>query len=177
MEQDFRYLKETADKGVFKAGQEIDVVIYAFTKLGAKVAINDTYSGLAYGNEIFENVELGQKCKAYIKRIRDDGKIDVSLRPAEGKHVLGVTESIYKALTAAGGKLPFNDNSSPEDIKQRFQISKKVFKKAIGVLYKQRRILITGAGIEIVSPLRGTQVSTEGKRQKPPSPSFGSRRG
>jgi predicted RNA-binding protein (virulence factor B family) len=155
MEQEFRYLKEIVGKGVFKDGQEVDVVIYAFTKLGAKVAINDTYSGLAYGNEIFENVELGQKCKAYIKRVRDDGKIDVSLRPSEGKHVLGITETIYKALAASGGRLPFNDNSSPEDIKKRFQISKKVFKKAIGVLYKQRRILITSAGIEIPSPVRG----------------------
>lgn len=151
MEQNYQYLKETVSKGVFKDGQEVDVVIYAFTRLGAKVAINDTYSGLAYGNEIFENIELGQKCKAYIKRVRDDGKIDVSLRPAEGKHVLGVTETIYKALVASGGKMPFNDNSSPEDIKKRFQISKKVFKKAIGVLYKQRRILITSTGIEVSS--------------------------
>lgn len=154
MEKDYRYLKKETAVGFFREGQEVDVVVYAFTVLGAKVAINDTYSGLAYKDEIFENVYIGQQRKAYIKRIRRDGKIDVSLRPPEGKHVLAITEKIFKALTAAGGKLPFNDDSSPGDIKMRFQISKKVFKKAIGALYKQRIIKITGTGIEIVTQRR-----------------------
>lgn len=151
MESDYAYLKHDGSDGVLKEGQEVDVLIYALTVLGAKVAINDTYSGLAYASEIFEDVDVGQKCKAYIKHIRKDGKIDVALRPPEGKHVLGVTETIFRALVEAGGKLPYHDGSSPEDIKRRFQISKKVFKKAIGVLYKQRRIKITSKGIEIVS--------------------------
>jgi hypothetical protein len=151
VEKDYRYLKQVAAEGVFRTGQEVDVVIYAITKLGVKVAINDAYSGLAYANEIFEDVSVGQPHKAYIKRVREDGKIDVALRPPEGKHVLGVTETIFRALVEAGGKLPYHDNSSSEDIKRRFQISKKVFKKAIGVLYKQRRIKITDTGIELVN--------------------------
>lgn len=159
MEQEYNHLKETAPKGTFQEGQEVDAVIYAFTRLGAKVAINETYSGLAYANEIFEDVHIGQRCKAYIKHIRQDGKIDVALRPPEGKHVLGVTETIFKALLAAGGRLPYHDGSPPEEIKRKFQVSKKVFKKAIGVLYKQRRIKITAGGIELAAPGKKTHSS------------------
>jgi uncharacterized protein len=148
MERDYRNLKETVEKGVFKEGQEVDVVVYAFTDLGAKLAIADAYSGLAYGDEIFEDIYIGQKRKAYIKYIREDGKIDLSLRPPEGVHVMESTEKILRALEQAGGKLSFNDKSSPDDIQSYFQISKKVFKKALGVLYKQRKIKITSAGIE-----------------------------
>ncbi|MDP2922167.1 MAG: type I-B CRISPR-associated protein Cas8b1/Cst1 [Candidatus Omnitrophota bacterium] len=150
MDKDYRYLKQEADKGVFKEGQEVDVVVYAFTDLGVKVAINDTYSGLVYKNEIFDELYSGQVLKAFIKHIREDGKIDVSLQPQEGKHVLGAAEKILKLLNESGGRLPFNDKSSPDDIKNHFQISKKVFKKAVGILYKQRIIKITDNGIEVV---------------------------
>ncbi|MEI8348981.1 MAG: type I-B CRISPR-associated protein Cas8b1/Cst1 [Candidatus Omnitrophota bacterium] len=150
MKRDYRYLKEIAEKGVFKEGQEVEAVVYAFTDLGVKVAINDMYSGLAYKNEIFDDLDCGQQLKAFIKCIREDGRIDVSLRPREGKQVLDTAGKILKLLNEAGGRLSFNDKSSPEDIKKHFQTSKKVFKKAIGVLYKQRRIKITTTGIEMV---------------------------
>jgi uncharacterized protein len=151
MEKDYRYLKQEAEKGVFKEGREVEAVVYAFTDLGIKVAINDTYSGLVYRNEIFEDLHKGQKLKAFIKCIREDGKIDVSLQPEEGKHVLATAEKILKLLKKSGGRLPFNDKSSPEDIKKHFQISKKVFKKAIGMLYRQRKIKITSTSIEIIT--------------------------
>jgi predicted RNA-binding protein (virulence factor B family) len=151
MNTEYRHLKQEADKDTFKEGQEIEVVVYAFTDLGVKVAINDTYSGLAYKNEIFEDLYIGQKLRAFIKCVREDGKIDVSLRPREGKEVLEVTEKILTLLKGSGGRLSFNDKSSPVDIKNNFQTSKKVFKKAIGVLYKQRKIKITNNGIEIAA--------------------------
>ncbi|MDD5194288.1 MAG: type I-B CRISPR-associated protein Cas8b1/Cst1 [Candidatus Omnitrophica bacterium] len=151
MDKDYRHLKQEAQPGTFKEGQVVDAVVYAFTDLGVKVAINDTYSGLAYKNEIFDALYIGQKLKAFIKCIREDGKIDVSLRPREGKEVSEVTEKILMLLKESGGQSPFNDRSTPSDIKERFQTSKKVFKKAIGVLYKQRKIKITETGIEIVS--------------------------
>ncbi|MDD5584876.1 MAG: type I-B CRISPR-associated protein Cas8b1/Cst1 [Candidatus Omnitrophica bacterium] len=150
MDNDYRHLKQEADKDAFKEGQEVEAVIYAFTDLGVKVAINDTHSGLAYKNEIFDTLYIGQKLKAFIKCIREDGKIDVTLRPREGQEVLEVTEKILTLLKESGGKLSLNDKSSPEDIRAYFQTSKKVFKKAIGVLYKQRKIKITDSGIEIV---------------------------
>lgn len=146
---DYEHLQQEAEKGVFKDGQEVDIVIYGFTDLGVKVAINDTYSGLVYKNEIFQELHSGQSLKAYIKCVREDGKIDVSLYPAEGKRVAAASEKILDMLRKIGGKLPFNDKTPPEEIKKHFQVSKKVFKKAIGVLYKQRRIKITESGIEI----------------------------
>ena len=98
---------------------------------------------------------LVEKCKKYWKNNsileREDGKIDVSLYPAEGKRVQEATDKILSMFKDLGGTLPFNDKTSPEDIKKHFQMSKKVFKKAIGVLYKQRIIRITDKGIEFVA--------------------------
>ncbi len=150
MKKDYKYLKETVAPGVFEKWQEVDVIVYAFTDLGIKVAISNEYTGLVYENEIYDDYYKGQKLKAFIKSVREDGKIDVSLQPKQGRHVFSTIDKILEQLEEAGGKLRFNDNSSPEEIKNRFQISKRVFKQAIGKLYKQRKIKITDKGIEIV---------------------------
>ena len=150
MKNNYELLKEIVEPGVFTEWQEIDVEIYAFTDLGVKVAINDEYSGLVYGSEMYGDYQEGQKLKAYIKLIREDGKIDVSLQPKKGSHVFSTTDKILEHLKAVGGKSGLNDKSSPEDIKNEFHVSKKVFKQAIGRLYKQHTIKITGTGIELV---------------------------
>lgn len=150
MKKNYKHLKETVEAGVFTQWQEVDVEIYAFTDLGAKVAINDEYTGLVYGNQIYEEYREGQKLKAYIKFVREDGKIDVSFQPEQGIHVFSTSDKILEHLKAAGGKSEFNDKSSPEDIKKEFQVSKKVFKQAIGNLYKQHIIKITDTGIELI---------------------------
>lgn len=150
MKNKYEHLKETVGPGVFTQWQEVDAVIYDFTDLGIKVAINDEYTGLVYGNQVYGDYQKGQKFKAYIKLVREDGKIDVSLQPQQGRHVLSTTDKILEHLKAAGGKSMFNDKSSHEDIKKEFQVSKKVFKQAIGNLYKQHKIKITDKGIELV---------------------------
>jgi len=150
MKKNYKHLKETVGPGVFTQWQEVDVEIYAFTDLGVKVAINDEYTGLVYGNQIYDNYRKGQKLKAYIKLVREDGKIDVSMQPKPDSHIFSTTDKILEHLRAAGGKSGLNDKSSPEDIKNEFQISKKVFKQAIGRLYKQHKIKITDKGIELV---------------------------
>ena len=150
MKNNYEHLKETVGPGVFTEWQEVDVEIYAFTDLGVKVAINDEYTGLIYGNQVYEEYQEGQKIKGYIKFVREDGKIDVSLQPKQGIHVLSTTDKILEHFKAAGGKSGFNDKSSPEDIKNEFQVSKKVFKQAIGRLYKQNKIKITDKGIELI---------------------------
>ena len=153
MKNNYEDLKEIVGPGVFTQWQEVDVEIYAFTDLGVKVAINDEYTGLVYGNQTYDDYQEGQKLKAYIKVVREDGKIDVSLQPKQDKHILSTTDKILEHLKAAGGKSGFNDESSPEDIKNEFQISKRVFKKAIGRLYKQHKIKITDKGIELVKEI------------------------
>ncbi|OGS21938.1 MAG: type I-B CRISPR-associated protein Cas8b1/Cst1 [Elusimicrobia bacterium RIFOXYA2_FULL_39_19] len=150
MKNKYEHLKETVGPEVFTKWQEVDVEIYAFTDLGMKVAINDEYTGLVYVDKVYDEYQEGQKPKAYIKLVREDGKIDVSLQPQLVKHVCSTTEKIMKHLKANGGKSAFNDKSSPEDIKNEFQVSKQVFKQAIGKLYKQRKIKISDKGIELV---------------------------
>ena len=150
MKNNYELLKEIVEPGVFTQWQEVDIEIYAFTDLGVKVAINDEYSGLVYGSEVYGDYHEGQKLKAYIKLIREDGKIDVSLQPKKGSHVFSTTDKILEHLKAVGGNSGLNDKSSPEDIKNEFHVSKKVFKQAIGRLYKQHTIKITDTGIELV---------------------------
>lgn len=150
MKKKYAHLKETVEPEVFNPWQEVAVEIYAFTDLGVKVAINDEYTGLVYGNQMYDNYHEGQKLKAYIQCVREDGKIDVSFQPKLGRHIFSTTDKILEHLKAAGGTLGFNDKSSPEEIKNEFQISKKVFKQAIGRLYKQHKIKITANGIELV---------------------------
>lgn len=150
MKKKYDHLKKTVEPGVFAPWQEVDVEIYALTDLGAKVAINNEYTGLVYGNQIYADYREGQRLKAYIKCVRDDGKIDVSLQPEQGRHVVSTTDTILDYLKASGGKCGFNDESSPDDIKKAFKVSKKVFKQAIGKLYKQHKIKITDKGIELI---------------------------
>ena len=143
MNRNFEHLIEHVDPDEFTRWEEVDLEVYAFTDLGFKVAINDQYTGLVYNNQVYEKYEEGQKLKGYITSIREDGRIDVSLQPDKGRHVQSTFEKILKHLKDSGGKSKFGDKSSPEDIKREFQISKKVFKQAIGGLYKQGKIIIT----------------------------------
>ena len=150
MRNNYDHLIEHVDPDEFSRWEEVDLVIYDFTDLGMKVSINDDYSGLVYGNQVYEHYEEGQKLKGYILGIRGDGRIDVSLQPDKGRHVHSTFEKILKHLKDSGGKSKFGDKSPPEDIKREFQISKKVFKQAIGGLYKQGKIIITKEGIELI---------------------------
>ena len=150
MKRNYEHLIEHVDPDEFFRWEEVDLVIYAFTDLGMKVAINDEYSGLVYGNQVYEHYEEGQKLKGYILGVREDGRIDVSLQPDKGRHVHSTFDVILDHLKSSGGKSEFGDKSSPEDIKREFKVSKKVFKQAIGGLYKQGKIKITDDGIELV---------------------------
>ena len=150
MDSEYDYLIETVDYNTFTRWEEVDLVVYAFTDLGMKVAINDRYTGLVYKKQMYDSYEEGQKIKGYITGIREDGRIDVSLQPDKGRHVHSTFDKILEHLNKVGGKSKFGDKSPPEDIKREFQVSKKVFKQAIGGLYKQGKIRITKEGIELV---------------------------
>ena len=150
MSEDFTPLKETVEPGVFAQWQEVDVEIDAFTDLGVVVVINDEYIGLVYENQMYEDYYEGQELKAYIKLVREDGKIDVSFQPDKGTLVLSTTDKIIAHLEAAGGKSGFNDKRPPKHIEYEFQVSKRVFKQAIGKLYKLGRIKIVADGIELI---------------------------
>ncbi|WP_420386790.1 S1 RNA-binding domain-containing protein [Roseivirga sp.] len=123
-------------------GQEVNVVIWQRTDLGYKVVIDSQYVGLVYNNEIFEKINLGDNKKAYIKHIREDGKIDVSLQKQGYEAVTDASDDIYQAIVDNGGTLDLGDKSSPEEIQDQFGISKKNFKRVLGGLYKAGKIEI-----------------------------------
>ncbi|MGB3949355.1 MAG: S1-like domain-containing RNA-binding protein [Bacteroidia bacterium] len=128
----------------------VNLLIYSETPLGFNAIINNLYTGLIYKNEIFENIRIGDKLKGYIKNIREDGKIDISLQKSGFELVDDVKWRLLSILKQNNGFLPLHDGSSPEEIKQKLQISKKAFKKAVGALYKEQLIKLNKEGIELV---------------------------
>lgn len=138
-----RFLAEEADEAsAFSVGQKVSIIIAERTDLGVKAIINNSHWGMLYGNELFQAVKKGQQLDAYIKQIRDDLKIDLSLhQPGYGK-VVSLTDNILTTLQAHQGVLMLSDKSPPEAIYATFGVSKKVFKQAIGALYKQKLISI-----------------------------------
>lgn len=126
---------------------EVDLIVTRETDLGWEVIINNKHKGLVYFNEIFRKIAVGDKLKGFIKNIRTDQKIDVSLQPIGYKSLEPAANVIYEKLLVKDGFLNLHDKSDPEDIKNVFQMSKKTFKKGIGALYKERKIEIKEDGI------------------------------
>ena len=133
-----------------QALDEVDLVVTRLTDLGWEVIINHKHKGLVYSNEIFKKVAVGDKLKGYIKNIRPDNKIDVSLQPIGYQSLEPAANLIYEKLVANGGVLNLHDKSDPEDIKRIMQMSKKTFKKGIGALYKERKIEIKPDSIKLL---------------------------
>lgn len=129
-------------------GDEVDLVIMQKTDLGYSVIVNKEHKGLIFNNEIFKKIKVGDKLKGFVKKIREDNKIDVSLQPlGYDKSNDPNCELVLNKLRYSKGLLSITDNSSPEEIYAAFGISKKAFKKAVGSLYKQRKIIISPEGI------------------------------
>ena len=143
-----RHLHET--KADYEPGTPVHVLIYGESPLGFKAIIDKKHRGLLYYAETSDKLEPGDQFTGYIKKVHANGNIDLRRDPSGFKRAETVSEQIMQKLEAAGGKMPFNDKSSPESIRETFDTSKKAFKQGIGVLYKQRKILITEAGIEKV---------------------------
>jgi len=145
-----KYLISEAEDDI-EFGQEVDLIVYGETRLGYVVIINQKYEGLVYESDVHQILRHGEKLKGYIKPIREDGKIDVSLTPLGHKSIEPNSKKILDMLLAIpNGFLPFNDKSDPAAIREHFGLSKKLFKKAIGGLYKNRLIEIKEEGIRLV---------------------------
>lgn len=133
----------------FETGQEVNILIFEETDLGYKALIDGDFEGLIYKNEVFEDVQIGDRKKAFVKKRREDGKIDLQLLPmGRAKYEEGA-EKILETLKVRKF-LPLHDKSSPESIKELLGMSKKHFKQSIGQLYKAQRIKIMDNGIEII---------------------------
>ncbi|NVJ88637.1 MAG: DNA-binding protein [Flavobacteriaceae bacterium] len=134
-----------------KEGDKVQLLIEQETALGFSVLINDEFEGLLYRNEIYRDVEEGMFIDGYIKKVREDGKIDLSLRPQGFRNVIDtdVEKVLQKLKDSKDGFLLLTDKSSPESIKFHLKMSKKAFKKAVGSLYKRKLIVLKEDRIEL----------------------------
>lgn len=135
----------------YKKGDKVDILVWQKTDLGFKVIIDNKFQGLIYNDQVFRNLHTGDKAKAYISAIRPDGKIDVALQKEGREQTLDFAERLYEYLFKHDGYCPYTDKSAAEDIYAEFNVSKKVFKKAVGDLYKRRLITLAPDGIELKS--------------------------
>ncbi len=133
-------------------GDKVQLVIETETGLGYTVLTNDEFEGLLFRSEVFQDIEENMELVGYIKQIREDGKIDVSLRPQGFRNVINSdVEKVLAKLTASReGFILLTDKSSPDAIRFHMKMSKKAFKKAVGNLYKKKRIVIKEDRIELV---------------------------
>lgn len=130
-------------------GDEVDLLIFEETDMGYKAIVNGSHGGVLYANEVFQKLEMGQQARGFIKKIRDDGKIDLCLQKAGHERTDEVSLRILEALRKQGGFIYVTDKSLPKVINTLFGCSKKTYKKAIGGLYKKRLITIEDKGIRL----------------------------
>ncbi|MEQ8626188.1 S1-like domain-containing RNA-binding protein [Ekhidna sp.] len=134
-----------------EVGEEVDLLVANTTDLGVNVVVNNKHKGLIFENDLFHDVLEGDRIKGYVKTIRTDGKLDISLRK-EGLENLEVgAQQILDELKKNEGYLPIHDKSDPEEIQSLLQMSKKNFKRSVGILYKKRLVALENDGIRITN--------------------------
>lgn len=126
----------------FRHRQKVDVLVVQRTELGYKVIVDNLFWGMLYSNEIYGDVNIGDRRTAFIKHVRPDGKIDLTLEMIEKMRVEHLADAILAYLQSHGGTMDFTDKSEPKAIQDAFECSKKDFKKALGLLYKQKKVVL-----------------------------------
>ena len=143
-----KYLREG---GALTHGTPVDCLIWQKTDLGFKCIVDNKYQGQLYDNQIFQHLRTGNRLTAYVDHVRQDGKIDLTLQPTGRQHTLDFAEVLLRYLYENDGRCDLGDKSPAELIYDRFKVSKKAYKKAIGDLYRRRLITITDDGIQLSS--------------------------
>ena len=138
------------DLPALQHGTEADILVWQKTDLGFKCIVNNKFQGQLYDNQIFQPLHSGSRVKGYIDHVRQDGKIDITLQPSGRQQTLDFAEVLLRYLYENGGRCNLGDKSPAEMIYDRFQVSKKAYKKAIGDLYRRRLIIIEDDGIRLV---------------------------
>ena len=142
-----RYLSKEHPE--YQPGDEVEVMVWQKTDLGYKVIVDNQFSGLVYQKEIFKPLEPGMRMQAFIRQVREDGKIDLTLQKDGLQKVGDFAEILLQYIKDNGGHTPLNDKSAAEEIYDTFGVSKKTFKKAVGDLYKKRLIVLVEGGIQL----------------------------
>ncbi len=133
-------------------GDEVSLLLYRESELGINAVINNMFQGLIFKSDIHKEVKVGEKVTGYVKKVREDGKIDLMLEPlGYKKSVESNTDILLRAINEAGEFLPLTDKSNPDEIKKTLGLSKKAFKRAVGHLYKNKLIEIRQEGLYLVN--------------------------
>lgn len=144
-----KYLSK--ERPPYKTNEQVNILVQQKTDLGFKVIVDNKYQGLIYDNQVFRKLHTGDRLKAYVAAVRPDGKLDISIQKRGRGQVTDFSEHLHEYLLRHDGYCPFTDKSPAEDIYAEFKVSKKVFKQAVGDLYKQRLITLAPDGIELKS--------------------------
>jgi len=139
-------------EGAYAAGDSVKLMVMSESPLGYNMIVNNAHRGLLYRTDVAGTLEVGQRVEGYVRAVRPDGKLDLATGRAGYRRIAPLTEQILEALRAKDGRLPFHDDSPPEEIREYFGVSKKAFKQAIGALFRQRRIAIDPDGIRLATP-------------------------
>lgn len=138
------------ERAAYRDGQPVNILVTGKTPLGYEAIVENAHRGQLYKSNLAAALRIGQKLKGFVRAIRAGGKIDLSLDASGYKRVAPLTNQIVVALERRGGKLAFDDDSSPAAIRQTFGVSKKAFKQALGKLYSTRRIAFLKPGIQLL---------------------------
>lgn len=156
-----RYLSQ--EMPPYHVGDEVDILCWQKTDLGLKVIADNRFGGLLYDDQIFRQIRTGDRLKAYVSQVRPDGKLDLSLQAKGQKAVADFSSTLLAHISAGGGRTHLSDKSPAEEIYALFGVSKKVFKKAVGDLYRRRLITISDDGLALTAP---QQESSNDTREK-----------
>ncbi len=135
----------------YQEGEEVEILVWQKTELGFKVIVDNQFAGLVYDSEVFQYIHTGDRLKAYVKQVREDGKLDISLQKYGKAAVTDFSAVLLDYLKEHSGRTSLGDKSPADAIYAEFGVSKKVFKKAVGDLYKRRLIVINGDGLSLTS--------------------------
>lgn len=144
-----RYLSE--DFPPYRTGDQVDLLIWQKTDLGLKAIVDGRFGGLLYDSQVFRTLHTGDRVTGYVSQVRPDGKIDLSLQCPGQRGVEDFSAQLLRHLQMNGGRTPLGDKSPAEEVYAVFGVSKKVFKKAVGDLYRQRLIEISDHGVRLVA--------------------------
>lgn len=143
-----RYIKD--NKVELKSGDQVNVLVTGETEIGYQLVVENLHFGMLYKNELFKPISIGEQFKAFVQRVREDNKIDITLNSAKLNEVEVLANKIYERLLKEKGAINISDKSAPEVIYSNFGVSKKAFRRAIGLLYSERKIIIHPQSIVIV---------------------------
>ena len=135
----------------YQEGEEVEILVWQKTELGFKVIVDNQFAGLVYDSEVFQYIHTGDRLKAYVKQVREDGKLDISLQKHGKEAVTDFSAVLLNYLKEHSGRTSLGDKSPADAIYAEFGVSKKVFKKAVGDLYKRRLIVINDDGLSLTN--------------------------